>query len=99
MHSEKWNDQWNAERRKPAPMLAFQWNDTWNDTRIPTLERSNPPLEGGTVERAERWIKEPTPSKPVTGLADLHRYRCISLHCRLLTPRGWVCARHEGLVK
>lgn len=55
MHSEKWNDQWNAERRKPAPMLAFQRNDTWNETRIPTLERSNPPLEGGPVERAERF--------------------------------------------
>jgi hypothetical protein len=48
---EKRNGERNAERRKPAPMLAFQRNDMWNDTRIPTPERSNPSLEGGTVER------------------------------------------------
>ena len=99
VHAEKRNDEWNAERRKPAPMLAFQRNDTWNDTRIPTMERSNPPLEGGTVERAERWTKVPTPSKPVTGLADLHRYLCRSVGCRFLTQAGWLCRRHEGLVR
>lgn len=64
VHSQKRNDEWNAERCKPAPMLAFQRNDTWNDTRIPTPERSNPPLEGGTVERAERELAVDQLTKP-----------------------------------
>jgi hypothetical protein len=51
VHAKKRNDQWNAERPKPAPMLAFQRNDTRNDNRIPTPERSTHSLESGTVER------------------------------------------------
>jgi len=54
VHAEKRNAKWNAERCKPSPLLAFQRNDAWNATRISLLERSTPPLKGGTVERAER---------------------------------------------
>lgn len=54
----QWNDGWNASRRKPAPMLAFQRNDPWNEGRIFVPERSTTPPGGGTAERLER-LKDP----------------------------------------
>ena len=34
-----------------------------------------------------------------SGVMSLHRYLCRSVGCRLLTPHGWLCLRHEGLVR
>lgn len=31
--------------------------------------------------------------------SNLHRYLCRSLGCRFLTQSGWLCRRHEGLVR
>lgn len=39
-----------------------------------------------------------------SGVMSLHRYLCRSIGCRsigcrFLTQSGWLCRRHEGLVR
>lgn len=34
-----------------------------------------------------------------TFARDLQRFMCRSVGCRFLTQSGWLCRRHEGLVR
>lgn len=73
-HANQRNDERNAERCKPAPVLAFQWNDPRNDDRISRPFRSTTSLE---VERRNGWNDAPRyfPSHPRGGYEAAARPR------------------------
>lgn len=58
------------------------------------------PFRGAPIGTKPQGAREDHPSASgQQGTGELHRYLCRSLGCRFLTQAGWLCRRHEGLVR